>query len=219
MRNCILMDLDGTLTDPGLGITNSIQYALRYYDLPVPDRRELYCYIGPPLIDSFQSLWGFSREKAEQALGIYRRYFATTGIFENEVYPGIPALLQALTDAGCRLYLATSKPEIYAEKILEHFSLKPFFTDICGNTLEEDRPSKEAVLRYLLDRHPEVTLQNAVMVGDRRYDILGAHAIGLPCIAVGYGYGSIDELQSAGADAIAPDIPALRRLLLEGKTL
>lgn len=215
----ILFDLDGTLTDPAAGITRSVAHALEKRGILVTDYRELYPFIGPPLIDSFIRFYGFTHADAVRAVQDYREYYAVRGIFENEVYPGIPALLQALTDAGCRLYLATSKPEVYAEKILEHFSLKPFFTDICGNTLEEDRPSKEAVLRYLLDRHPEVTLQNAVMVGDRRYDILGAHAIGLPCIAVGYGYGSIDELQSAGADAIAPDIPALRRLLLEGKTL
>lgn len=215
MRQNILFDLDGTLTDPALGITNSICYALRRYGIEVPDRRALYGCIGPPLIDSFMSIWNFSRAQAQQAIGVYREYFASRGLFENEVYPGIPALLEQLTAAGRRLYVATSKPEVYAARILQHFKLDLYFTDICGNTLDEGRSTKESVLRYLLEKHPDVTPDNAVMVGDRSYDILGAHAVSIPCIAVGYGYGNPDEFAAAGADLLAPDLAALQKLLLK----
>mgnify|MGYP002513393040 CR=1 FL=1 len=119
-----VFDLDGTLTDPGLGITNSVQYALRQFGIDVQDRRELYPFIGPPLSESFVKFYGFTEEKAQEAVAQYRVYFADTGIFENAVYPGIPELLKALNDAGMRPVLATSKPAVFAERILEHFDLK-----------------------------------------------------------------------------------------------
>ena len=133
----ILFDLDGTLTDPGVGITKSVQYALARYGITVPDRSRLYKFIGPPLKDAFMTYCGFSREQAAQALAYYREYYCEKGIFENQVYPGIPALLQQLQDAGRQLLVATSKPEIFAREILEHFQLSRYFSFVAGSDLEE----------------------------------------------------------------------------------
>ena len=211
----ILFDLDGTLTDPALGITNSIMYALRKQGIAPPDRRRLYCCIGPPLMDAFMEMWGFSREKAAQALSDYREYFSKNGLYQNEVYAGIPELLKALTQNGSKLYLATSKPEIFAKKILTHFDLAQYFTFIAGNTLSEGRPKKYDVIKYLMEQCPEITPQNSVMIGDRKYDVAGAHEAGICCIGVLFGYGSYEELQEAGAENIAQTVPALTSLLLE----
>lgn len=210
----ILFDLDGTLTDPALGITNSIMYALRKNGIEPPDRKELYCCIGPPLIDAFMQMWGFSKEGAEKALSDYREYFSQHGLFENEVYAGINELLSELCKSGKKLYLATSKPEIYARQILEHFNLSQYFTFIAGNTLSEDRPKKVDVINYLFKVCPELDVKNTVMVGDRKFDVIGAHAAHLPCIGVLFGYGSREELEGAGADSLANTVLELKALLL-----
>ncbi len=210
----ILFDLDGTLTDPALGITNSIMYALKKNGIQPPDRRELYCCIGPPLIDAFMEMWGFSRKGAEKALSDYREYFSVHGLYENEVYDGIPELLKALVDSGKKLYLATSKPEIYARQILEHFNLAEYFTFIAGNTLSEDRPKKVDVINYLFKVCPELEAQNTVMVGDRKYDVIGAHDASLTCIGVLFGYGCEQELRDANADHLAKTVSDLKALLL-----
>ncbi|MEE1280082.1 MAG: HAD family hydrolase [Oscillospiraceae bacterium] len=210
----ILFDLDGTLTDPALGITNSIMHALKKSGIQPPDRRELYCCIGPPLTDAFMEMWGFSKEGAKKALFDYREYFSQYGLFENEVYTGIPELLGELCESGKKLYLATSKPEIYARQILEHFNLSQYFSFIAGNTLSEDRPKKVDVINHLFKVCPEIDAQNTVMVGDRKYDVIGAHAARLPCIGVLFGYGSEDELLEAGADHLARTVSDLKSLLL-----
>lgn len=212
----ILFDLDGTLTDPALGITNSLIYALKKYNIEVKDRRELYCCIGPPLIGSFEKIWGFDRKKTEQAVGFYREYFAVKGIFENEVYEGIPQLLERLTQSGKKLYLATSKPEEYACQILEHFNLDSYFTFVAGNTLEESRPTKYEVLSFLKEQIPEITAQNSVMVGDTKYDALGAQKAGLDCIGVLYGYGSAEDFADAGVQRTVNSVAELEKILLKG---
>ena len=210
----ILFDLDGTLTDPALGITNSIMFALRKNGVEPPEREKLFCCIGPPLIDAFMEMWGFSKEKAVKALSDYREYFSVTGLFENEVYEGIEKLLWSLYDSGKKLYLATSKPEIYARQILEHFNLAKYFTFIAGNTLSEDRPKKIDVINYIFKECPEISKNSAVMVGDRKYDAEGAHEANLPCIGVLFGYGNREELENAGADYIVENVNELKDLLL-----
>ncbi len=210
----LLFDLDGTLTNPALGITNSIMYALRKNNIEPPSREELYCCIGPPLIDAFMELWGFSREGAEKALSDYREYFSTKGIFENEVYSGTLELLKRLYDSGKKIYLATSKPEIYARQILQHFNLAQYFTFIAGNSLSEDRPTKADVISYLFKECPEIQKERAVMIGDRKYDILGAKETGLSSVGVLFGFGSEAELCSAGADHICDSPSSLCRLIL-----
>ena len=138
----ILLDLDGTLTDSAPGILNSVRYGCRKLGLPVPDDATLRRFLGPPLIDSFRNLCGLSAADADRAVAAFREYFPTKGIFENEVYPGIPAMLADLHARGCQLVLATSKPEEYARRIMAHFDLEPYFTAICGATLDETRTDK-----------------------------------------------------------------------------
>lgn len=206
-----LFDLDGTLTDPGEGIKNSLAFAIGKAGFPVPDRGELGKYIGPPLIPSFMQDYGVSEARSREMLGYFREYFEDRGIFENEVYPGIEALLAELTSAGAKNIVATSKPEIYAEKIVRHFGLDRYFTAVCGNTMEESRTAKKDIIEYVRERFPDISADNAVMVGDRRYDIEGAAQNGLPAIGVLYGYGEINEF--SGALHVAVDVGDLRHLL------
>lgn len=214
MREYILFDLDGTLTDPGIGITNSVSYALKKYGIEVNDRSELYPYIGPPLQYSFEKFHGLPKSELQNALMYYREYFAQEGIFQNELYPGIPELLEKLRGAGASLMVATSKPEEFTHRILEHFGLARFFDFVGGNTLDESRPTKAEVIEHVLISNPGVSTGNAVMIGDREYDITGAHKCSLEAVGVLYGYGSLDELFAAGADFIASDIPGLEKILL-----
>ena len=210
----ILFDLDGTLTDPGEGITRSVAHALRHFGIEVTDRTTLYPFIGPPLLDSFRRYYGFSDEQAAQAVGWFREYFETTGLFENTVYPGVPEMLAALTAAGKRLVLATSKPEVFARRILEHFSLASYFTYIAGANMDETRTRKADVVAYALESAGVADASRAVMVGDREYDVLGAREAGLSTVGVLYGYGSRAELEQAGAIAIASSVDQLQAVLL-----
>ncbi len=212
----VLFDLDGTLTDPGLGITNSVAHALAHYDITVTDRTELYRFIGPPLMDSFMEYYGFTEEQATEAVKVYREYFADRGWAENTVYEGIETLLSELTAAGKTLLVATSKPQVFAERILHHFGLARYFTHICGVALQAPRGySKADVIREALDRAGVTDLNSAIMVGDRHHDIDGAKAVGLSSVGVLYGYGDRAEHEAAGADAIAESVDALRALLLK----
>lgn len=202
MYEYVLFDLDGTLTDPGIGITNAVIYALNKFSIRVEDRTELYRFIGPPLLDSFQQFYGFSLTESREAIQYYREYYAEKGLLENRVYDGIPELLRSLKKSGRKLLVATSKPEVYAVQILEHFGLLPYFDLAAGASLDESRNRKEDVIRYALQKINGDPAQ-AVMVGDRVHDVEGAKANGLPVIGVLYGYGSEEELVGAGADLIA----------------
>lgn len=210
----ILFDLDGTLTDPGIGITNSVMYALDKCGLPIPDRRSLYRFIGPPLTDSFEEFYGFSKERAAQAVLFYREYFQEKGIFENAVYSGIPELLDRLRDAGKTLLVASSKPEIFVARILEHFGISKYFSVIAGSNLDGTRAKKDEVIRYALERAQIADLTGAVMVGDREHDILGAKKAGLASVGVLFGYGGRQELEQAGADFISGTVAELSQVLM-----
>jgi len=211
----ILFDLDGTLTDPALGITSCVAYALGKYGIEVSDLSTLNCFIGPPLLWSFSHYYGMSDEEASQCVKYYRERFSTIGMFENHVYEGIPELLSALKSVGYRLIIATSKPEEFTNIILHHFDLMQYFAFVGGNTLSEQRPTKDAVIRYVMDSVPDVTAENSIMVGDREHDIFGAKANGLRSIGVLYGYGDENELDAAGADRIVKTVADLSHLLLE----
>lgn len=213
MLKYILFDLDGTLTDPGPGITNCVRYALEKFAIHPETREELYPYIGPPLTYSFQEYHGLSEAQAEQALLYYRERFSVKGLFENEVYPGIPELLAKWQGRGVELMVATSKPEEFTNRILDHFDLSRYFTFVGGNTLNEDRPTKASVIAYIQENYPDISADNTVMVGDRKYDVEGAHAQGLPAIGVLFGYGDRAEMEAAGADCIAATVADLNRLL------
>ena len=209
----VLFDLDGTLTDPGLGITNCVAYALERFGVHLSGREELYPYIGPPLVPSFQEYHGLTALQAEQALAYYRERFSVVGLFENEVYDGVPAMLERLQQRGCTLIVATSKPEEFTHRILEHFGLAKYFDFVGGNTLDESRPTKEAVISYIMEKYPDISAENTVMVGDRKYDVVGAHACGLPTVGVLYGYGDRSELEAVGADVIVDSVVALAAYL------
>lgn len=211
----ILLDLDGTLTDPQEGITRSIRYALARLGLPDRDPHSLRCFIGPPLLESMRERIGLCEADARRAVAAYREYFAERGLYENAVFPGIGELLGELAAAGRRLALATSKPAVYAERILEHFGLKHHFTVIAGSNLDGTRTAKPEVIAHALGLLGcAADPARVVMVGDREHDIFGARAHGLDCIGVSYGYGPEEELRAAGARWIAHSVEELRALLL-----
>lgn len=203
MYNTVLFDLDGTLTDPGEGITNSVAYALKKYGIEVKDKAALYKFIGPPLVDSFMEYYGFSKEKAMQAVAYYREYFSTKGLYENKLYSGTVDILENLKKAGKKIVLATSKPEKFAREILKYFDLTDYFDFVAGASMDEKRSSKDAVIAYALEKCPYIEKSTAVMVGDREHDVLGAKVFGIGCIGVLYGYGGKEELKVAGAKYIA----------------
>ena len=210
----ILFDLDGTLTDSAPGILNSVRYACRKLGLPIPGEETLRRFLGPPLIASFRELMGLDAADADRAVSAFREYFPTKGLFENEVYPGVPALLADLKAAGKTVILATSKPEAFARRIMEHFDLARYCDFICGATLDETRTDKAEVIAYALETAGITDKTGLVMVGDREHDVIGAHLAGLDVIGVLYGYGSREELTAAGADQIAETPEALETLIL-----
>lgn len=199
----IFFDLDGTLLDPGEGITNSVMHALKYYDISVADRSELYSFIGPPLWESFEKYFGFSREKADEAVAHYREYYREKGIFENKVYDGLFQMLDELKKRGHRLYVATSKPQIFARRIIAHYGLEGYFDFVGGSELDGTRVKKGDVVAYVAQQAEGFTAENTVMVGDREHDVFGAKENNIACIGVLYGYGSYEELTQAGAAYIA----------------
>lgn len=206
MNKYILFDLDGTVTDPETGITLSVAHALKHFGIEVEDVSSLRKFIGPPLHDSFIDFYGFSREKAMEAVDKYRERFSVTGIFENEPYEGIHQLLAELKEAGYTLAIASSKPEVFTKRIIEHFELAPYFTEVCGSELDGSRTDKAEVITYALEKLGSPTVENVVMVGDRKHDILGAKKNGLTSIGVLYGFGDEAELRGAGADHIAATV-------------
>ena len=210
MQKAILFDLDGTLTDSGEGIINSVIPALEHYGIAIPPREELRVFVGPPLHDTFLR-FGVPADQLENATKIYRSRYIPIGKFENAPYPGIPELLESLKAQGHKLFVATSKPEPMAVEILEHFDLAQYFDRICGASMDTSRSSKEAVIAYLLEQNGSA--ENMVMVGDTKYDVIGAKAHGIPTIGVSWGYGEIDEMLEAGAAAIAHTTQELLELL------
>lgn len=213
MIKYLFFDLDGTLTDPFEGITRSVEYALNHYGITVENRRTLEPFIGPPLADSFIKYYGFSREKAFEAIDVYRERFRDTGLFENEMYNGIPEMLSTLQNAGAEIILATSKPRIFAERILDHFDLTKYFTYVDGSELDGTRVKKDEVIAHALDVLG-CNKNEVVMIGDRLHDIEGAKKNGLDSIGVLWGYGSREELSEAGADHICETIEELTEFLL-----
>ncbi len=212
--NTVLFDLDGTLTDPAEGITRCVAYALEHFGITVTDRSALQRFIGPPLVDSFCNDCGMTEEQAKEAIACYRERFSAVGWQENVPYEGIYDLLGHLQEAGIKLILATSKPEEYARRIMEHFALAPYFSVICGAPMHAPRGHGKAdVICDALGRGAVTDLAHTVMVGDRRYDVEGAHEAGISCIGVLYGYGNKQELKEAGAEHIVSDPFELEALL------
>ena len=209
-----LFDLDGTLTDPAQGITNSIMYAVRKMGDVPPERSRLYKYIGPPLRNSFEDM-GYIGESADRALAYYREYYEVKGMFENSVYPGMEDTLMRLKAAGGTLCVATSKPEKYAKIIIEEFGLGKYFHLVAGSTFDETRLTKDQVIKYALTELGISNLSSVIMIGDRKFDILGGHACGVKAAGVLYGYGSRRELEEAGADAVIETVEDIACLAQE----
>ena len=195
-----LFDLDGTLTDPGIGITDSVMYALKEFDIDVKDRSELYPFIGPPLDYSFKTYFGFTEEQAVLAIKYYREFFSTKGLYENEVYEGIPGMLEELKKRGVTVALATSKPYEFSVEILRHFGLSGYFDHVGAATMDGRISKKEDVISNLLGQLNYEDKASVLMVGDRYHDIEGAKANGLQSAGVLWGYGTEEELQKAGAE-------------------
>ena len=215
MRDIIFFDLDGTLTDPAMGITNSILYALEKMGRDLPTRESLYRFIGPPLVPAFREFLSMTEEEANRALTLYREYFSVHGLFENTPYDGIGDALARLKEAGCTMVLATSKPEKFALRILDHFDLAQYFTLICGASMDEKRNTKDAVIGYALDKLGNPDVSRIVMVGDRHHDAEGAAVFGIPTVGVLWGYGSRDELEQAGAETVVSDMAEMVEVLLK----
>lgn len=233
MFKYILFDLDGTLTDPKIGITTCVQYALKAFGIEEPDLDKLECFIGPPLKDSFKQFYGMNDEQAQQATAKYRERFVVTGLFENEIYPGVPEMLRQIKQSGKKISIASSKPTELVKRILEHFDIAQYFDYVVGSEMDGRRSKKEEVveeaLRLLLadtsDSKNEVSGESGVldrsviikediaMVGDRKFDIEGAKAFGLTSVGVSFGYAPEGELEEAGAEYIVDTVTELLELL------
>ena len=212
--NTILFDLDGTLTDPKEGITRCVQYALAKLNIIEDDLEKLVHFIGPPLMRTFKETYHLTDEEANQALIYYRERFSTVGLYENAVFPGIPELLDKLTAHGKTLFVATSKPTVFSVRILEHFGLHQYFQAIIGSNLDGTRVEKNEVIEYVLSELGDHDSAKVLMVGDRKHDIWGAQKNGIAVAAVGYGYGSAEELSGANPDFLVETVDELGELLL-----
>ncbi|WP_354001792.1 HAD family hydrolase [Clostridium neonatale] len=217
----ILFDLDGTITDSGEGITKAVQYALKHFGINVEDINELKKFVGPPLRDSYMKFYNFDEEKATEGIKVFREYYEEKGMFENSLYDGIVDVLKALKKSGKELIVATSKPEVHAKKILEHFNVDKYFTIIAGADFEETRVKKGDVIKYALDNlrntlndNEVLNLSQVIMIGDREHDIIGAKENDIKAIGVLYGYGDVVELTQARALKIVSSPEELREILL-----
>ena len=209
-KKAIFFDLDGTLTDSGEGIMNCATLGLQHFGLPIPSREEMRVFVGPPLDQTFIK-FGVPEDKTDEAIAVFRSRYRTIGKYENFPYPGIREALQTLKAQGHRLFVATSKPEVLANEVLEHFGLSEFFEQIAGATLDGSRSHKADVITYLLGLTGDVG--QTLMVGDTAYDVLGAAQHGIPTIGVSWGYGEVADMEKAGAIAIAHTMEEMVELL------
>ena len=208
MFKYIFLDLDGTLTDPFLGITNSVKYALKKFNIDSTNE-ELKCFIGPPLRDSFKEYYNMNQDEAELAVKYYREYYSTTGLFENDLYNDTIRVLEELKSMNLIIVLATSKPEKFSIEILKHFNIFDYFDFCACATLDKSRDKKSDIIKYGIDSLNINNLDEVLMVGDRFHDVVGAKENGIKCCYVTYGYGSIDEAEKYGADYIIDSLAKL----------
>lgn len=209
----VLFDLDGTITDPKEGITKSIQYSLRKFGIEVEDLDSLCPFIGPPLSQSYEKFYGFSHEQAMEAVDEYRVYYRKKGIFECYLYEGIRELVKDLHESGIKVILATSKPEEFAVQLLEHFDILKYFDVVAGSTMDGSRVEKVDVIKHAVSRLSGFRPEEAVMVGDRKFDYIGAKECNIPCILIGYGYGEMQELEECKPFAIKSTVSELKEYL------
>ena len=214
MITYLLFDLDGTLTNPQEGITKCVQHALRSFGIEEPDLEKLIPFIGPPLIQSFMEFYNMSEEDARKAVAVYRERFSTVGLFENFPYPGIADMLAELKAQGKILAVASSKPTIYVRRILEKFELAPYFNVIEGSNLDGTRVDKKEVIAEVLSQLDNPSADDLLMIGDRKFDVIGARETGFGCVGVRFGFAAPDELEQSGAVYIADTVQDLHRYLL-----
>ena len=212
MYKYIFLDLDGTLTDPFLGITNSVKYALKKFNIDKTNK-ELKCFIGPPLRYSFSKYYNFSSEQAEEAVKYYREVYAVKGLFENELYPDTIYVLEELKKLGLKLVLATSKPEKFSIQILKHFYIYDYFDFCSGASLDKTRDSKSDVIKYALETLNIKDTGEVLMVGDRFHDVVGARDFNIDCCYVTFGYGSKNEAIEYNAKYIIDDFKDLIKIV------
>jgi phosphoglycolate phosphatase len=209
----ILFDLDGTLIDSAEGITKSARYALDHFGIEVSDERQLYRFIGPPILDSLQNLYGFSEEKAKEGVAVYRERYNRIGIYECSLYPGVEACIRTLREQGYRIGMASSKPEESCRRILDHFGILPLFDDVVGATFDGRINSKEQVLNEVFRRWDDLAREELCLIGDTIFDVRGANAVGIPCIAVTFGFGNLEEMKEAGIVGVCDAMESLPSLL------
>ena len=214
MITYLLFDLDGTLTNPQEGITKCVQHALRSFGIEEPDLEKLIPFIGPPLIQSFMEFYNMSEEDARKAVAVYRERFSTVGLFENFPYPGIADMLAELKAQGKILAVASSKPTIYVRRILEKFELAPYFDVVEGSNLDGTRVDKKEVIAEVLSQLDNPSADDLLMIGDRKFDVIGARETGFGCVGVRFGFAAPDELEQSGAVYIADTVHDLHRYLL-----
>ena len=214
MITYLLFDLDGTLTNPQEGITKCVQHALRAFGIEEPDLEKLIPFIGPPLIQSFMEFYNMSEEDARKAVAVYRERFSTVGLFENFPYPGIADMLAELKAQGKILAVASSKPTIYVRRILEKFELAPYFDVIEGSNLDGTRVDKKEVIAEVLSQLDNPSADDLLMIGDRKFDVIGAREMGFGCVGVRFGFAAPDELEQSGAIYIADTVRDLHRYLI-----
>ena len=214
MITYLLFDLDGTLTNPQEGITKCVQHALRAFGIEEPDLEKLIPFIGPPLIQSFMEFYNMSEEDERKAVAVYRERFSTVGLFENFPYPGIADMLAELKAQGKILAVASSKPTIYVRRILEKFELAPYFDVIEGSNLDGTRVDKKEVIAEVLSQLDNPSADDLLMIGDRKFDVIGAREMGFGCVGVRFGFAAPDELEQSGAVYIADTVRDLHRYLI-----
>ncbi|EEK73494.1 Phosphoglycolate phosphatase [Bacillus mycoides] len=219
MYTTFLFDLDGTLTDPKEGIINAVLYVLEKMGIEEVNISELDSFIGPPIQQSFADRYNMNEIEVERAVFYFREYLKQSGLLENKVYDGITALLQELKDAGNRLFVATSKPTVFAKQVIEHFQLTSFFEEIVGSNLDGTRIKKEEIIAHILQKNEELKKEEMVMIGDREHDVIGANSNGIASIGVLYGYGNEIELGDAGAIHIVKDVEELQSFCIENSTI
>ena len=202
----ILFDLDGTITESGPGIMNSVEYALNKMNREVGERDTLKKFIGPPLTESMEKYYGMSEEEALLGVKYYREYYHDKGIYENRVYDGLEEVLKKINEAGKQAIVATSKPEEYAKIIIDHFHLTKYFACVAGMEMDGGRGTKAQVITYALEKNDITDKSKVLMIGDREHDVIGAHENGLDCLGILYGFGSRKEFEEAGADYIRENV-------------
>ncbi len=214
MISYLLFDLDGTLTNPQEGITKCVQHALKAFQIDEPDLEKLIPFIGPPLIQSFMDFYGFTEDQARQAVAVYRERFGTVGLFENFPYPGIQEMLKQLQAQGKILAVASSKPGVYVHRILEKFELAQYFQVIEGSNLDGTRVDKKEVIAEVLAQLGNPSSDQLLMIGDRKFDVIGAREMGFGCVGVRFGFAAPGELEESGALYIAETVDDLTQYLL-----